>query len=84
MQEECHEIGSFVLPFVALAGSFLGITLSFFSEFCQGARNPYEVVRGRARFSGEIFLPPNLAKLTQNGLKIRLFEFIEKVGHFFY
>ena len=43
--------------------------ISIFSEFWHAPRNPYEVVRDRAGFSGKIFLPENLGKWTKNGPK---------------
>ena len=49
-----------------------GVFLNFiiiFSEFWHASRNPYEVVRDRAGFSGKIFLPENLGKWTKNGPK---------------
>ena len=44
--------------------SFVGI-VSVFSKFRHDARNPYEVVCHRARFSGKIFLLRKLRKWTK-------------------
>ena len=37
-----------------------------FSKLWHGDRNPYEVVRDRAGFSGKMFLPQKLVKRTKN------------------
>ena len=63
--EGSYKIGS-VRPSVIPSGHFLG--------------NPYEVVCGRAGFSGKLFLPP---LIWENGPTTGFFEFIEKFGHQF-
>ena len=64
-------------PSFCLCGRFLGIASLVFSKFWHGARNPYEVVRDRGRFSGKTFFP----KIWENGPKTGFFEFIERFGH---
>lgn len=54
--------GLSVLPSVLLSLHFLGIVSIVFSEFWQGARNPYEVVYDRARFFIKTLLPQKLGK----------------------
>ena len=68
-----------MLPFFCLCGHFLVIVSLVFSKFWHGARSPYEVVRDKARFSGNIFLLKKLGKWP----KIGFLEFIEKFGHEF-
>ena len=68
-------------PSVLLSRQSLGIVSLVFSEFWHGARNSYEVVLDRARFSGKKFLLQNLGKWTKNGGKTGLFEFIERFRH---
>ena len=60
-------------PFVLLSGHFLGLVSLVLSKFWHGARNPYEVLRDRARFSGKSFSPPKMGKWTKNGPKTRFF-----------
>ena len=48
----------------------------------QGAWNPYQVVRGKAGFSGKnSFCPKNLENGAKMGQKQGFFKFIEKFGH---
>ena len=51
-----------------------------FSEFGHGVRNPYQVVRDRARFFRKTFFCP---KNWEDVPKIGFFEFKEKFGHWF-
>ena len=67
--------------FILLSGCFLGIISSAFSKFWHNARNPYEVVCNRARFSWKKILTPKLGKWTKNGPKKGFFEYIEKICH---
>ena len=67
------------LPF-RLFGHFVAILL-FFSKFWHGARNPYEVVCDRARFSRKKNFPNNSKKWTKNGPNTGFFDFIEKFVH---
>ena len=62
-----------------MSGCFLGIGSLGFSEFWHGARNPYHVVRDRARFFGKTFAP----KIGEMSQKIGFFEFKEKFGQKF-
>ena len=66
---------------VLLSGHFLGIASSVFSKFSQGARNPYEVLRDGAGFSGKIFFAPKVGKMDQNRPKTGFFQFIGKFGN---
>ena len=59
---------------------FLGIVSLVFSKFWYGARNPYEVVRDRARFFGKKLFAPKIGKMDQEWVK-KGFEFIGKLGH---
>ena len=52
---------------------FLELYHCFFSKFWHGARNPYEVVCGRARFSGNVF-SPNVGKRGQKQSFLNLLE----------
>ena len=61
-------------------GVFLELHHQFFSKFWHGARNPYEVVHDRARFSKMFFCPQN----WENGpkrAKTGFFEFIKNFCH---
>ena len=73
--------GLSVLPSFRPSGHFLRIVSLVFSKYWHGARNPYEFVRDRARFSRKIFLPPKLGNWTKNGPKTGFFKFIEKFCH---
>ena len=52
-----------------------------FCKFWQGARDPCKIVFGRARFPRIFFLPQNWEN-WQKMAKSRVFDFIEKFGHF--
>ena len=56
--------------------------INFFKilAWCQ---NPIYSYAWQSWIFGEIFLPPKLGKLAQNGSKIRFFKFIGKFGHTF-
>ena len=49
-----------------LSGCFLVIASLDFTEFWHGARNPYEVVRGRARVFGKNFFASKIREMCQN------------------
>ena len=49
-------------PSLYLSGCFLWIVWLTFSKFWHGARNPYEVVRDRARLSRKIFFAPKMGQ----------------------
>ena len=70
-----------ILPSVLLYVHFLVVVSLVFSKFWHGARNPYEVVRDRARFSRKFCLPSKLGKWAKRGQK-RFFEFIENFLNF--
>ena len=84
--EGSHEIGLSVLRLSVLPsfcpsfspGVFFGIVSFAFSKFQHGARNPYEVVRDRARFSRKVFSASKIGKMYQKWAKNKIFEFIEK------
>ena len=61
---------SILLSILPSVWTFSRIVSLVFSKFWHGARNPYEVVGDRARFSWKkIFLPQKLGKWTKNGPK---------------
>ena len=64
----CHSCIRTLRPSVYLSvqASSLDCIICFFLNFWHGVRNPYEVVCGRAGFSGENLLPQNLGKWTKN------------------
>ena len=64
--------------------SFLGIASLVFSEIWKVARNSYEVVHDRARFSGKKFFAPKLRKKAQNGPKTGFFQLLEDLVITFY
>ena len=77
--EGFYEMGSVrtsVLPFFRpsfrLARRLLGIVSLFLSKFWHGARNPFEVMHGRAGFSRKMFFCP---KNYENGPKTGFFKF---------
>ena len=51
-----------VLPSFCPSRYFLWIVSLNFSKFYHGARNPYEIVRDRARFSRKIFFDPKMGQ----------------------
>ena len=77
----CLSVCPFVLPSFRpsfrLSGRFLRIASLVFSKFWHGARNPYEVVRNRARFSRKKIFAQKIDQWTKNGQKKEFFEFIE-------
>ena len=56
----------------------IGIVSLVFPKFWHGARNLYELVHGRAGFSGKKIFRQKLGKQTKNGPKTGYFEFFEK------
>ena len=60
-----------VYPSVCLS---IGIVSFVFSKFWHGARNLYEVVRGRAGFSEKNFFAPKTGKMDQEWAKNRVFS----------
>ena len=52
-----------------------------FSKFWHGARDPYEVVRGRVEFFRKIFFAPKIGKIHPKRAKTGFFEFIGKFCH---
>ena len=74
-----------VRPSVLLSRHFLGIVSLVFSEIWHGARNSYEVVRDRARFSEKKnFLPQNWEKRPNMGQKHGFFNLLENLVINFY
>ena len=69
--------GLSVLPSVLLSRRSLGILSLVISEFQHDARNPYEVVRGRARFSGFFFFFKHLEKYTKHGPKTGFYNLLK-------
>ena len=55
-----------ILPYWHLPWCFLAIRSSHLSEFCYGARIPYEVVHDRLLFLEKLFLPQKLGKWAKN------------------
>ena len=64
MKQGLSALPSLCLPFCpsVCPGGFLELYHQFFSKFCLGARNSYEVVRDRAQVSRKKFLPQKWAK----------------------
>ena len=56
-------------PSFHLSGRFLVIISLAFSKFWHGTRNPYEVVRERAGFSGKKIIVPKIEKGPKMGQK---------------
>ena len=65
-------------PSFCLSRCFLGIESLGFSKLWHDARNPYEVVCGRAAFSRKKYFAPKIGKIGQKWAKNRVFEYIEK------
>ena len=63
-----------------LSGHFLGNVSLFFSKFWHGARNPNEVARDRAEFSGKFVFASKLGKIDQKWTENGCIEFIKKFG----
>ena len=59
----------FVLPSFHLSGHFVGIVSLVLSRFWHGARNSYEVMHDRARFSGKILFTQKIWKMNQKWAK---------------
>ena len=60
-------------PSFRLSGYFLGSVLLVFSKFLHSVRNPYEVLRDRAGFSGEKKFCPKIGKMDQEWAKNMFF-----------
>ena len=60
-----------VRPSICL-GNFLGIAALVFSKFWHDARNPYEVVHNRTRFSRKKIFAPKIGKMDQKWAKNRV------------
>ena len=69
-------------PSALLSRCFLGSLL--FSKFWHGARNLYQVVHDRARFSWKKIFPQKLGKWTKNGPKTGFFNLFYKFVITFY
>ena len=54
-----------LLLYFCLSRHFLGIVSLVFSRFFHGARNPYEIVHGRAEFRGKCFFVPKLGNVIE-------------------